>query len=330
MKLNIAGAAKAENSFTVPTSEIEVDWTQNHSRFGTTDRSQLRESIRKYGQQTPVVVRRIKGSKKLKLVAGYGRFEVLSEENIGLPPEQQRPIMVTVIEGNDSDGIMANLQENAGTPLDYMDQARVVQTLRDHFKYNDTQIAQWFGGPHKMGFVQQRNKLLTLNPEIQDALKRDEITLTYALGLSEHSAEEQRVLHAAAVAAAISVTPNVEVTEPTTEATTESTETAGKKGKKRKGNPTPRVPVARKLNPRSLEAAREKTGVEAPKPVKRSLTEITDFFEIMIGSPVIGPKTQALAKWFVDFRNGIPNDEDDATESLQTLMGELETEAASA
>lgn len=177
-----------------------------------------------------------------------------------------------------------------------------------------------------MGFVVQRKKLLTLSLELQEALHRDEMTLTAALDLAERPEAERNILYATA-AAELAKTPEVPaVAEPATPVV----EGKGKTAKKRRGNPTPKVPKPgkKRVSPKNLKAAEAKANVTPSKPQKRTGSEVKDFFEVMIGSPVMGKRSQEFAKFIIDLYNGVPGDDNEAVEVYQGLMGEREEEEA--
>lgn len=295
IKISVEGAAPANNSFWVPLDQIEVDRSKNYGRFKEPNREEVRKSIIEDGQRKPVDCIRLKPSNKLKLVAGYGRYDILDEFN--KTATEPRKILIQVIDGNEKDAILANLTENINSPRSFMDQACALKAMRELLGMTDTEISAKYG--FDAAWISQRNTLLSLEPEIQQSVADGVMALTAALALAKIETQEERlVVHATAVAALPQPEPAAEGEPP-----------------KKRGKRAP-------IGPSQIAEASTINGID-PK-MKRTYADIKEFWTVMIGSPAISLELQRIAKICLDLIDGI-NEDFEEVERLEVIVTALKS-----
>ncbi len=167
---------EADNGRAVPHSPEEIE--------------ALATSILTYGQQQPVVVRRIE-DKKVALVSGYGRYRAVGHINSILRPDLPVKLQCKVVDCNPEEAFIRNIVENneraATTPVD---DAHNQRRLREEFGWTDQRIADFY--KRSVAYISQLRKTLVLPTEIQQGVAQGNIPLAAALDLAALPAQEQK------------------------------------------------------------------------------------------------------------------------------------------
>ncbi|HEY7331254.1 MAG TPA: ParB/RepB/Spo0J family partition protein [Gemmataceae bacterium] len=160
---------EAENGRAVPHSQEEIEALAN--------------SILTYGQQQPVVVRRIE-DKKVALVSGYGRYKAVSHINRVLRLENPVKLQCKVVDCNPEEAFVRNIVENneraATTPVD---DAHNQRRLREEFGWTEQRIADFY--KRSVAYISQLRKTLQLSQPIQQAVAKGNMAVSAALDLVE-------------------------------------------------------------------------------------------------------------------------------------------------
>ena len=144
-------------------------------RHTFTDLDALADSIKTHGVLQPLVVRPSNGH--FEIVAGARRYR--AAQLAGLDRVPVRVLSLDDAAAQEAQ-IIENLQRADVPPIE---EARGYQALADRDPANTPEvIAARVGRP--LPYVYQRLKLLTLAPDIQDALAQDVITISHALLLT--------------------------------------------------------------------------------------------------------------------------------------------------
>jgi ParB family chromosome partitioning protein len=173
---------EADNGRAVPHSPEEIEALAN--------------SILTYGQQQPVVVRRIE-DKKVALVSGYGRYKAVRHINSVLRPDSPVKLQCKVVDCNPEEAFVRNIVENneraATTPVD---DAHNQRRLREEFGWTDQRIADFY--KKSVAYISQLRKTLRLPQPVQQAVARGDMAISAALDLVElpEPARQQAVAEA--------------------------------------------------------------------------------------------------------------------------------------
>lgn len=323
IKFNASVKPERGTEYLVDINDISVDHESNN-RFTKSDIGILIQSISQYGQLEAVGAVRVRPENSLRLAYGFGRYEAIKQINESLPEDQRMKIRVAVFDGNDRDVFFRNLAENAHrNQLSHMDYSLAIRRMSENYGQSDSQIAGFFG--RTANWVSQHRSLLSLDYKIQEKVHAGEIAMVDALALTKVSKEKQQEVvkeiknievvevsqTEAANDEAIPVvveedSPVVEATVKTTAANPEAPAKADKPAKKVKKE-------------KIKEAIRKAAGGDDKR--KRSWSELHDFFEVMVGSPAISDGLQQLAGVMLAIMKGELNDDSDAVEALEVLIG---------
>ena len=160
---------EADNGRAVPHSQEEIEALAN--------------SILTYGQQQPVVVRRIE-DKKVALVSGYGRYKAVGHINTVLRPDSPVKLQCKVVDCNPEEAFVRNIVENneraATTPVD---DAHNQRRLREEFGWTEQRIADFY--KRSVAYLSQLRKTLRFSPTIQQAMAKGDMAVSAALDLVE-------------------------------------------------------------------------------------------------------------------------------------------------
>jgi len=198
-----------------------------------------------------------------------------------------------------------NLAENAHrNNLTHMDYALAIRKMGDLYNQNDTQISQFFGRTN--GWVSQHRSLVSLDHTVQGKLHAGEISFTDALSLTKVSLEKQREI----VAAAVDETPAPAADAAENEDVPEVTE---------EDSPAeePIVPAVKKEKASIKKLVKGVTGGKT----KRTMGEMNQFFQIMIGSPVISEKLQQLSQVMLAIMSGELDSDAEAVSAIEVILG---------
>ena len=195
MATNLEGVTKRTDMFYIPVSEILVDWNENgrSTKPKADELTDLKESIRKHGQQNPVVIRKVKedkGKYRAVLVSGYNRAEavrLLNEEGVDVP------LLCTVQNVNEYEGFLLNIEENLRRRnLSPYDIAIQIRKLKDTFGKTNEEIAEIYNRPSR--WVNEHYRLLGLDQKTLNGVHDGRITLRAALELVALPEDQRKVV----------------------------------------------------------------------------------------------------------------------------------------
>lgn len=308
IKFNTTIKPERGTEFLVDLSDIAVDHGSNN-RFSQSDVKILIQSISQYGQLEAVGAVRVKPANTLRLAYGFGRYEAIKQINESLPEDQRMKIKVVVFDGNERDVFYRNLAENAHrNNLTHMDYALAIRRMSENFSQSDSQIASFFN--RTGGWVSQHRSLLSLDYRIQEKVHSGDINFTDAIALAKMSSEKQKE-----VAKEIDdiTAPPVEDNPPAIEAD------APAKSDAPANDPIGNEEKPSKKNKRVKELIRKMSDSNSKS--KRTWNELYSFFEVMVGSPAISDDLQKFASVVMSIMTGAINDDSDAVEALESLIG---------
>ena len=294
MKFAFATAVKPEkgNEYIIDLADIHVDHGANN-RYAQADTDILVQSISQFGQLESVGVVRVKPHNTLKLAYGFGRYEAIKRINESLLDDQKMKIRVTVFDGNDHDVFVRNLAENAHrNNLTHMDYALAIRKMGELYNQSDTQISNFFG--RTTSWLSQHRLLISLDHTVQGKLHAGEISFSDALSLTKVSLEKQREIVAAA-----------------------ENEDAAEAKKEDSPAEEPIVPAVKKEKASIKKLVKGVTGGKT----KRTMGEMNQFFQIMIGSPVISEKLQQLAQVMMAIMSGELDSDAEAVSAIEVVLG---------
>lgn len=184
MKLN-AGEVGRQDMFSVFPEHIIVIPSENGRKVPHSQEEieSLARSIVTYGQQQPVVVRRV-NDHKIQLVAGYGRHRAVQFINEELQPDSPVKVQCKVVDCSPEEAFVRNLVENieraVTTPIDDAHNQRL---LREQFGWTESRIADFY--QKSVAYISQLRKTLSLPTEVQNGVANGHIPINAALDLTE-------------------------------------------------------------------------------------------------------------------------------------------------
>jgi ParB family transcriptional regulator, chromosome partitioning protein len=160
---------EADNGRAIPHSPEEIEALAN--------------SILSYGQQQPVVVRRVE-DRKVALVSGYGRYKAVRHINAVLRPDSPVKLQCKVVDCNPEEAFVRNIVENneraATTPVD---DAHNQRRLREEFGWTEQRIAEFY--KRSVAYISQLRKTLQLPQPVQQAVAAGNLAVSAAIDLVE-------------------------------------------------------------------------------------------------------------------------------------------------
>lgn len=303
--MKFASTVKPErgSEFLVNLEDIIVDHSTNN-RFAKSDVKLLVQSISQYGQLEAVGAVRVKPGNALRLAYGFGRYEAIKQINEKLLDDQKMRIKVVVFDGNERDVFFRNLAENAHrNEFSHMEYSLAIRRMSENFGQTDSQIANFFG--RTGGWVSQHRSLLSLDYKIQEKIHNGEITFTDALTLAKMPVEKQQEI----------------IKEAETGTPEQSKANAGNPSDSQPDTPAEASPE-QKPEKESKKRIKEAIRKAIDNKGKRSWSELYSFFDVMVGSPAISDELQKLASVMMSIMSGAINDDSDAVEALESLMGD--------
>lgn len=276
-------------------------------------------SFESVGQLQPVVIRKVTGSNKVQLVAGYCRHAAAMLYN-ERHPDKPMKLKAVISSINEEEAFERNIIENTerqATSL--VDDAVNQRRLREEFGWKDKAIAELYGVT--TSFVSQLKKLLSLRKKVLGYIHKGVITFSSALQLIELTNEEQdevlRKVKAEEVAAKREeITAKEEEAKEQEEAKTTNSkedkdkdeEKPKKKAKKEeKKDKKPKIKTGEVSNAvREVTAATRKDSngtVTGTTVVPRRLAEIKEFLGMTTG-PAEHPKVRYLCESLLKFIAG--------------------------
>lgn len=317
--MNFASNTKPErgNEYLVDLEAIVVDHSVNN-RFTKSDVKILIQSISQYGQLEAVGAVRVKPGNVLHLAYGFGRYEAIKKINERLPADQQMKIKVAVFDGNERDVFFRNLAENAHRKnLSHIDYAMAIRNMSEKFGQTDSQIANFFG--YTGGWVSQHRSLLSLDYRVQEKVHSEEMNVTDALALLKLPEEKKKEVVEEILKVTVSGSSSAQAGEqqPNEEEPQGSGSEVPSTKPEEEEAPIASKPVTESTKKRIKEAIRKAANAKK----KRSWAELHDFFEVMIGSPAVSDELQQFANVMMLIMTGELENDSDAVEALEALMG---------
>ncbi len=163
-------AVEAGKRVSLPVAQIEHNPYQPRKLFDEDEIAHLSESIRNHGVLQPLVVRQI--GEQFQLIAGERRLRAAQKAGLAEVP-------VHVVNFNDQEVLEAALAENIQrSDLNPIEKAQGFKEYLDRFNVTQEQLA------HRLGMdrtsVSNLVNLLNLPPEVQNAVRFDQISLGHA------------------------------------------------------------------------------------------------------------------------------------------------------
>lgn len=175
---------------------VQID--EDNCRFiSGEDVEELAQSILKYGQDTPVHVKRLPNNAGFKLISGNRRVKAIRKINDELPEDQHIPVKAIIVRQNDHEMILSNIRENVDrkeyTP---MDQATAAHRLIEKLGYTQAQAAAELHVTP--AWISQILNLLDLNYDVQVQVHRGTISVSDAIEMAKTmDSDDQREIVAA-------------------------------------------------------------------------------------------------------------------------------------
>lgn len=169
----------------IPIEEILPNRFQPRLSFDDASLSELAESIKTHGVIQPLVVRRLKD--KYEIVAGERRYRASKKAGLTSIPA----ILTTISDTKSAElALVENVQRK---DLSAIEEARSYQTLLGQGDVNQAELAKRLGVSQSA--ISNKLRLLTLAPQVQDAVINNEISERHArslLKVSDHT--NQKIL----------------------------------------------------------------------------------------------------------------------------------------
>lgn len=175
---------------------LVVNWADNHSRGGEMppddDIEMMVQSLLTHGQQQTISCKRLP-DKRLKVVFGYCRAEAarrILERNLA----HEFLLDVKIVDINDKEEIIRNIVENEDRiQTKPIQTARALRKLNEELAMTPDEISKAFG--KSISWVLNYFKLNTLPHEIQEAVKKEETTVTAAHELAKMDGDKAKEIH---------------------------------------------------------------------------------------------------------------------------------------
>lgn len=159
----------------IPVEEIEVNPFQPRTDFDETALEELAQSIRLHGIIQPLTIRRL-NENSYQIIAGERRLRAAKMAGLNTVPAY---IRLANDQGMLEMAIVENIQR---TDLNAMEMAFSLQRLIDECKFTHEQLSARVG--KQRSTVSNFLRLLKLPPQIQQALRKDNITMGHARAIA--------------------------------------------------------------------------------------------------------------------------------------------------
>jgi ParB family chromosome partitioning protein len=164
-------------------TQIGLNPYQPRKEIDPDELAELKESVRSHGVLQPIVVRRV--GDQYQLVAGERRLRAATEAGL-------KTIPVRFVDFNDQQAMEAALVENIQrSDLNPIEKAHGFKDYLDRFGFNHEQLAQRLGLARST--ITNLVNLLDLTPEVQNALRVNQITEGHAKILKGIKDPQQQV-----------------------------------------------------------------------------------------------------------------------------------------
>lgn len=180
----IPSGQTGEEASHIPLEQIESNPFQPRDDYSEESLAELAESVEQHGIIQPLIVRK-KDKKKFQIVAGERRWR--AAEKVGL-----KTVPVIIRDFADRQMMEVALIENLQREdLNPMEEARALENLIGEFDMTQEEVARTLG--KSRASIANSLRLLKLDPEVQENVSRETISMGHARALlSLPSAESQR------------------------------------------------------------------------------------------------------------------------------------------
>lgn len=167
----------------VPIESIEANPEQPRKLFKSAELEELSNSIKEYGVLQPVILKAVDEGKYI-LIAGERRYRAASMAGLTRIPaviknmEEEEAALIALVE---------NVQREN---LNYIEEARAYKRLMNDFNLTQGEIAQRVG--KQQSTISNKIRILSLPPDIQEALTENRLTERHARALLRLTEEEDR------------------------------------------------------------------------------------------------------------------------------------------
>ena len=189
------GAAGSVTQPEVPIEQIDNNPFQARKTFDEDEIASMADSIRNSGVLQPLIVR--KAGERYQLIAGERRLRAARLAGLAAVP-------IRVVEFNDQQVLEASLVENIQrTDLNPIEKAQGFKDYLERFHVTHDELARRLGQARVS--ITNLITLLELPPEIQDEIRRGQITLGHAKILKSLDRDRQLALCKEIIARGLSV-----------------------------------------------------------------------------------------------------------------------------
>ncbi len=225
---NEKAPSETSNINEIPIESIEANPFQPRTHFDQEALKELSESIKVHGIIQPITVRKLSEG-KYQLISGERRWQASKLANLKLVPAYVRT-------ANDEQMLEMGLIENIQREdLNAMEVALSYQRLITEFSLKQEQLGEKVGKNRTT--VNNYLRLLKLPPDIQAALRDDEISMGHARALINIENTEDQ----------LSIFRKIEKEDLSVRKVEELVRALGK-GKEKKETPSKEVPAAKNIN----------------------------------------------------------------------------------
>ena len=175
----------------VKISEVEPNKEQPRKNFDTESLNELADSIKNYGVLQPLLVKPIRGSDSYSIVAGERRWRAARLAGL-----KEVPVIIREITPKEQSEIalIENLQREDLSPLE---EAFGYKSLIETYSLTQEEVSRSVGKSRSA--VTNSLRLLSLPKEVQESLKKGDITVGHARTLLSLGSNEQMVKVCSAV-----------------------------------------------------------------------------------------------------------------------------------
>lgn len=183
IRINVGEASIGRSDLiSVPPEAVLAD-DQDNSRVDPHTAEEieaLAESLHEFGQQQPVVVRRVEEN-RIRLVMGFGRRKAMLLHNEKYP-DNPLVLQCRVVHCNAEEAYARNITENIQRAnMSPRDCAHAQRVLREQHQWTDDRIANLF--KHSVSYIRNLQKTLQLSTPIQQEMSNGNMGVGTALDL---------------------------------------------------------------------------------------------------------------------------------------------------
>lgn len=203
---------KRGNTYSSLPEDVILDWKKNGRSEDAPDPAEVerkRKSLEEHGQLMPVIFS-LTHDKRLEIEAGFYRCLGMIEVNKTRSPEKRMRLEGVVKDGNPEDMFLKNIAENRDRKeTGPIDDAYNVRRLGEKYGKSDLQICEIYGTefdavtgtikPMSSSWLENMRKLLRLPKELQDKIKRGELSASTGYMLADIDPAKRDAVLATAV-----------------------------------------------------------------------------------------------------------------------------------